>query len=88
MVWIYFIKKNITLKEALCGFKFSMTYITGKTFQINNASGNIIKPTFKKIIPNFGLERDKHKGNLIITFDISFPEKLDETQIVELAKIL
>jgi DnaJ-class molecular chaperone len=60
----------------LCGFSFELKYITGKVYTITNNSGNIISHGYKKVIPNMGFERDGHKGNLIIMFDVQFPEKL------------
>ena len=36
------IKKEITLKESLTGFKFDIKHLNGKTYTINNDSGNII----------------------------------------------
>lgn len=70
--------KIITLKDALCGFSIDLKYINGKKYTINNNMGNIITPNFKKIIPKMGLERDGHIGNLVIIFQIQFPEKLSE----------
>ena len=75
------LEKNITLKDALCGFSFEITYINGKSYTLNNNPGNIIPPGFRKIIPNLGLERDEHKGNMIIVFNVQFPEKLTEEQM-------
>ena len=54
----------------------------------NNNSGNIITPNYKKVIPNMGMKRETHVGNLIIDFTITFPEKLSEEQISALEKIL
>jgi DnaJ-class molecular chaperone len=34
-----------------------------------------------------GLERDQHKGNMIIEFNVQFPEKLSESVIASLKKI-
>jgi DnaJ-class molecular chaperone len=79
--------KIITLKEALCGFTFELKYITDKVYTINNTSGNIISSGYNKIIPNMGLSRDNHVGNLIIMFDIKFPDKLPEEIIVKLKEI-
>ena len=70
--------KTITVKEALCGFSFELKYITGKVYTITNNSGNIISHGYRKIIPNMGLSRDNHVGNLLIIFDVKFPEKLSE----------
>jgi DnaJ-class molecular chaperone len=82
------VEKHITLKEALCGFSFELKYINGKTYTINNASGSIIKPDFKKFIPGMGLERDGHKGGIIIAFCIDFPDRLDEQVIAKLSELL
>jgi len=81
-------EKNITLKEALCGFKFQLNFIDNKMYTINNLTGNIIVPEYKKIIPNMGIIREGHQGNLIIIFHIDFPNKLTEEQINKLTEIL
>ena len=81
------LEKTITVKEALCGFSFELKYITGKTYTINNNSGNIISHGYRKIIPNMGFSRDPHVGNLIIIFNVQFPEKLTEEVMDQLKKI-
>ena len=81
------LEKSINLKDALCGFSFEITYINGKSYTLNNNLGNIIPHGFRKIIPNMGLERDQHKGNMIIEFNVQFPEKLSESVIASLKKI-
>ena len=81
------LEKIITVKEALCGFSFELKYITGKIYTITNNSGNIINNGYKKVIPGMGLERDGHKGNLIIIFDVKFPEKISP-ETIEAIKLL
>jgi DnaJ-class molecular chaperone len=81
------LQKIISIKEALCGFTFEIKYITGKTYTINNNAGNIIPNGYKKIIPNMGFTRDEHTGNLVIVFDVEFPEKLSEETINALKNI-
>ena len=49
---------------------------------------NLNQPNYNKIIPNMGLTREAHTGNLIITFQIDFPEKLDGDKINQLKEIL
>jgi DnaJ-class molecular chaperone len=83
-----FLEKKITLKEALCGFTFDFKYLNGKNYTINNNGENIIPPGHKKIIPNMGLTREGHTGNLIIEFEIEFPKKLKEDVVKELVRIL
>jgi DnaJ-class molecular chaperone len=82
------IEKNITLKEALCGFSFEIKYLNGKSYTLNNNKGNIIPPEYKKIYPNMGLTRGDHKGNMIIHFHITFPTSLNLEQIDKLFEIL
>ena len=81
------LEKSINLKDALCGFSFEITYINGKSYTLNNNAGNIIPHGFRKIIPNMGLERENHKGNMVIEFNVQFPEKLSESVIASLKKI-
>jgi DnaJ-class molecular chaperone len=80
--------KQISLKESLCGFSFELKYINGKTYTINNSIGNIIHPGYNKVIPEMGLMREDVKGNLIIHFNVVFPEKLELDKIDLLKNIL
>ena len=82
------VNKDISLKESLCGFSFELKYINGKTFTINNQNGNIIIPEYQKIIPNMGLTREAHTGNLIIHFHVKFPDTLSPEKIIQLKDIL
>ena len=82
------LNKNITLKEALCGFSFEIKYLNGKSYTLNNNKGNIICPDYKKVYLGMGLTRGEHKGNMIIHFHVDFPEKLTEEQITKLEEIL
>jgi len=81
-------KKNITLKDSLCGFSFDLCYIDGREFKINSEPGNIIQPNFRKTIPKFGMTRDTTIGDLIIIFDVIYPKTFSETQIKELSNLL
>ena len=80
--------KSISLKDALCGFTFELTYINGKTYNITNSKGNIIKPNFIKEIDNMGFARNNNRGKLCIHFNIIFPETFDEKTYEILEQIL
>ena len=80
--------KRISLKEALCGFSFEIKYINGKTYTLNNKTGNIIPPDYVKTIPNMGLTRENHTGNLLIQFQVEFPTSLTEEKVSALREIL
>jgi DnaJ-class molecular chaperone len=73
--------KTINLKEALCGFSFDLKYIDGRVFKINNGNGNVISANYRKMIPDMGMKREDHTGNLIINFNVTFPERLTEEQV-------
>lgn len=82
-------KKRISLMEALCGFTFELNHLNGKRMCLNNTSNpSIIKPGFKKIIPSLGLVRENATGNMIIEFDVDFPDVLTEEQMASLRTIL
>ncbi len=73
--------KEITLKEALCGFSFEIKHLSNKICSFNNSiNSTIIKPNYKKIIPSFGMKKENQTGNLVIEFDIIFPDQLTEEQ--------
>ena len=80
--------KNLSLKEALCGFTFDIEHINGKTYTINNNTGKIITPQFQKSIAEMGMRRGERVGNLIINFRIKFPDELTDEQKTKLAEIL
>jgi molecular chaperone DnaJ len=82
------LERKVTLKEALCGFMFELKHINGKSYTINNNPGSIVTPAYFKNIPNMGLTRDGHCGNMIITFDVVFPETLSLDTISKLKEIL
>jgi DnaJ-class molecular chaperone len=78
----------ISLKEALTGFQFDMSYLDGKVYTINNTAGKIIVPSYKKQIPQMGMQRGERRGNLLIHFRIDFPSSLSEEQKTQLKTIL
>ena len=82
------LRKDITLKESLTGFKFDVKHINGKTYTINNEGGNIIPSNYIKEIGNLGMTREDVTGNLIIEFNVIFPDKLTDEQINKLKEIL
>lgn len=81
-------EKEITLKEALCGFSFDIEHISGKKFRINNGDGNVVGINYQKVVPGLGMIRGEHKGNMVIMFKIKFPDKLNEMQVIKLKEIL
>jgi DnaJ-class molecular chaperone len=82
-------KKKISLKESLCGFLFEFDYLNGKKMILNHLNHtSVIKPGYKKVIPELGISRDKSVGNLVVEFEIEFPNELSEEQIKILSSVL
>jgi DnaJ family protein A protein 2 len=82
-------KKKITLKEALCGFTFDIQHLNGKSIHVNNQTNrSIIKPNMKRVIPSLGMNRESNTGNLIIEFDVEFPETISDTNLQIIGDLL
>jgi DnaJ family protein B protein 4 len=79
-------KKNITLKEALCGCKFKLDHISGNQIGLN--VNVVIYTGAKQVIKNFGMIKDGKVGDFVIEFNVTFPETLTQEQKDELSKIL
>jgi DnaJ-class molecular chaperone len=82
------VTKKISLKEALTGFQFALKHLNGNTYNINNSKGNIICHNFNKKIPGMGMMRGEHTGDMIITFEVLFPERLELDVIDKLEELL
>jgi molecular chaperone DnaJ/curved DNA-binding protein len=72
-------KKKITLKESLCGLKFMLPSI-GNREAVNCHCDIVITPGMNKVCPGLGFRRDGAVGNLVIEFEVEFPEKITEEQ--------
>uniref|UniRef100_A0A1B6FGG8 J domain-containing protein n=1 Tax=Cuerna arida TaxID=1464854 RepID=A0A1B6FGG8_9HEMI len=67
---------KLSLKQALCGTKLEVPTLTGEKIPLN-LMNEIVKPTTVKRIQGHGLPFPKEpsrKGDLLISFDIKFPE--------------
>ena len=79
--------KNILLSEALCGCEFAISHLDGR--QILIKTNQIIKPNQEYCVKDEGLKIDDNfRGDLIINFNIIFPDKLDTDRKKYLNKIL
>ena len=78
--------KKVNLKEALIGFSFEIQHLSGKTYRINNKDGQVITDKYKKVVNFMGMKRERAHpaspvvGDLIIKFQVVFPETLTEEQ--------
>jgi len=72
---------KITLREALCGCTVSVPTLSNvqTTLRINN---EVVKPTTTKRIAGQGLPHSREpskRGDLVVNFDIKFPDTLNES---------
>merc|ERR1712125_174458 len=93
--------KEVTLKEALCGFSWRIKQLDGRELLVKTRPGEVIKPEmntkeslpFVKMVANEGMPSRGNpfvKGNLYILFRVKFPEdnELSPEQINALRSIL
>lgn len=72
-----YIKHEISLTEALCGFCFIIKHLDGRDIVVKQTPGEVIKPGEVRAVMNEGMPIYKNpfeKGNLYITFEIKFPK--------------
>jgi len=84
-----FYPKKISLKEALCGCSFEINHLNGQCLNLTSSNKkSVVRPNNKKVVPGLGMKRGAETGNMIIEFEIEFPETLTEEQITKLNEIL
>ncbi|XP_034461870.1 dnaJ homolog subfamily B member 13-like isoform X2 [Hippoglossus hippoglossus] len=70
-------KTQISLEMALTGFSVNVQTIDGRL--LNIPINDIVHPKYRKVVPGEGMplfQDPSQRGDLIIHFDIQFPEKL------------
>lgn len=67
---------ELDLITALAGGSFDVQQLDGEWYHINIPEGTVIKPGDTKLLPDKGMpvQRLHSYGNMIIMFDIKFPE--------------
>jgi DnaJ-class molecular chaperone len=48
----------------------------------------VIKPNYKKVVPNLGMMKEGQTGNLVIEFMVEFPESISPEVIEKLKDVL
>ena len=77
-----YMTKKISLSDALCGCDIEITHLDNRKILVK--TGDVINPKSKKRIRGEGL----NNGDLIIEFDISFPQVLTKERKEYISKIL
>lgn len=88
-----FMKKSISLIEALIGFEFELKHLDGQSYNIYSGKGEIIADKTRKVVRGLGmplLKSHSEHGNLVIDFKIRMPERgsLNKEQLEVLSSIL
>jgi len=88
-----FMKKKISLLEALCGFEFTITHLDGRKLLVKSTPDAICRPGDFKVIRDEGMPNKKNhfvRGSLYIEFVVDFPKNgtLSLKHKTALAKIL
>jgi len=85
-----FIKKRLSLKEALCGFKFVFTHLDDRRFLVTSEPGKIYFHGDIKCISDEGMMDSFGRGNLYIEFEVEFhrPDHFTEEQKRRLRSLL
>lgn len=84
---------EITLKEALLGFKKSIQFLDGSPLKITSEPGKFISNGDRKTVKGKGMpffKRDNQKGDLHIRFLVKYPQPNEFTQdtIDQLNKVI
>lgn len=72
--------KDLTLSEALTGYRFDITHLDGRILIIESEPSDIVKPGDIRVVEGEGFPKHKNpylKGNLYIKFKLIFPEAED-----------
>lgn len=93
------VNKEVSLKEAICGYSFTVTHLDGRTLTVASKPGEVLKPDngpgepFMKCVMDEGMPKAGspfEKGRLFIFFRIVFPKpgELGDAELALLAKAL
>jgi len=86
-----FMNKTISLKDALCGCSFVVEHMDGRQLLVSTAPGEPIAAGEAKMIEAEGMPMHGNpfvKGNLIIKFEVEFPESIKADVAKKLVKVL
>ena len=85
--------RDITLKDALCGFQISFTHMDKRQVVVSSAKGQITEPGSWMCVQGEGMPikgNQFNKGNLFIRLSVKFPRTTQITPeaIKEISKLL
>jgi len=86
-----FMGKKISLKEALTGIAFTVEHLDGRILHVTTEPGAVIADGSAKMVEHEGMPMHGNpfvKGNLVIQFEIDYPERLDPETAKQLESLL
>jgi len=82
-------KKQVSLKESLCGTSFDLTLLDGSSLTLQNTQvPTILYPGLQQICPGRGMRKEGQQGDLVVDFEVVFPKILTAEQRAGLAALL
>lgn len=83
--------QTISLKEALLGFRKTLTHLDNHSVTVQRPAGHITQPFDVHVLPGEGMpqyETPSEKGVLRVKLNVAFPSYLTEEQKKEIARLL
>lgn len=79
---------QITMSEALCGFDHVIKHLDGRSVVLSRPMGQVMEPNGLYIIhgegmPKYGMADPDMKGDLYVTCDVTFPERIEDAEKLE-----
>merc|ERR1719228_3068900 len=84
-------KMEISLTDALCGFRKTVRTLDDRTLVIQTVKGEVVKNGDLKLVYSEGMPTYRNpfeKGRLIVQFSVKFPESIEPSMAEELPKVL
>lgn len=85
-----YMKKTITLVEALCGCQFKVDFLDDRVLMLKCSPGEVV-PDVMLGVRDYGMPQHRHPelhGNLYVEFEIEFPHQIKADAIKELKQLL
>jgi len=88
-----FVKRTVSLLEALTGFSFTVTHLDGRVLRVSSEPGMVVKPGQVKCVRDEGMPQPSNpyvRGNLYVELDVEFPRpgQLDAAAVRALSAVL
>lgn len=86
-----FMEQELTLHEALCGYELRITHLDDRIIRVKGTIGVVVTPGEVKCIIGEGMpihKRPYEKGQLIIKFNVTFPQSMSLESIKFIDKAL